>query len=460
MVGVLGTVALVDGASSATADNKAREGATALNRELTEITRAIPYPQLNSADITTALQARPGLADSSSAAGYTIERRNFAYTLAISACSVDDAKDALGSHAGDVIFCPENTVTGTKDRNPDDYRRVTLTLTWKNSAREETARQTVLVTNPAGGLGPSVKDLRIVAPTTTTITDPLITSADFAADTTATPTSVEWYVNGAAQGQATGSGTTWAFTWPISNFLDGTYLVQARAFNEDGRSGLARTLTIVLNRQAPLAPSGVGAGRNGTGSDVDAEWLANGEGDVLGYRVYRTSGGTTERVCPPAADGSAAFLESLSCIDQSAPSSGPVEYAVAAIDTGPNGAREGTRTSVTVAEGNTRPATPTGLTACAGGTADCNGPDGSPAPSGTTALTWTAATDPDAGDAIAFYRVYRDGTGYGNRYDRLYPTGGSLVWIDSGTGGAAHDYRVTAVDTNFAESTQTTAVTQ
>lgn len=460
LVGVLGTVALIDGASAATSDNKAREGATALGRELTELTRAIAYTKLDPTQVPAELQTRPGLADSSGAAGYTIARRGFTYTLTVSACSVDDAKDALGAHGG-VTFCPESTATGTKDRNPDDYRRVTLTLTWTSRGNQESARQTVLVTNPAGGLGPSVKDLRVVAPATTTITDGTITSASFNVDTSATPQSVEWYVNGAAQGAASGGGTAWSFSWPIASFLDGTYLVQARAFDADGRSGVARVLTVVLNRSAPAAPAGVGAGRNGNGSHVDVEWHANGEGDVLGYRVYRTSGSTTERVCPPTGAGADAFLErTLSCVDESAPAGGPLEYKVVALDTGSNGVREGAGTTVTVVEGNTPPPAPTSLTACAGGSPGCNGPDGAPAPTGTTVLSWAASSDPDAGDSIQFYRVYRDGTGYGARTARLYPTGATLVWIDSSTGGTTHDYRVTAVDTNFGESAQAGPVTQ
>ena len=453
LVGVLGTVALIDGASATTASNKAREGATALAREMTELTRSIPYTKLDATEIAAELQSRPGLADSSAAAGYTLERRNFTFTVSVTACSVDDAKDALGSHAGAVSYCPESATTGTKDRNPDDYRRVTIALTWTRSGKQETARQTTLVTNPAGGLGPSVKDFQIQAPASATITDPAIVSAGFDLQTSSTPNSVEWYVNGSAQGVATGSGTNWNFTWPVSSFLDGTYLVQARAFNEEGRSGVARVMTVVLNRVPPQAPTGVNAGRNGTGSDVDVEWHANGEGDVIGYRVYRVTGSGTERACPPAAS-SDSFLESeLSCIDSSAPAGGPLEYEVAAIDRDDQGqVRESVRTRVLVAEGNTRPEAPTGLATCAGGTLGCNGPDGTPAPSGTTVFSWTGSTDPDVGDTVAFYRVYVDGSGYSARRDRLYPTRGPLVWVDDETGGATHDYRVTAVDQDFAES--------
>lgn len=459
LVGVLGTVALIDGASATTANNRAREGATALSLEMVELARAIPYAQLDPAQIEAELQSRAGLADSDpGAAGYTLERRGFTFAVSVSACSVDDAKDGHGSHGGGVVtFCPESTGIGTKDRNPDDYRRVTLTLTWERNGRQESARQTTLVTNPSGGLGPSVKDLQALPPVPASleITDPALASASFDVDTSATPASVEWYINGAPQGAATGSGTDWTFTWSLSGFLDGTYLVQARAFNEEGRSGVARVTTAVLNRFRPLAPSGVGAGRNGNGSDVDVEWHANGEGDVIGYRVWRTDAAGTpiERACPPAAS-SESFLEGkLSCVDQAAPADGPLHYTVVALDRDPEGVvSEGAVTTAAILEGNTPPAAPTGLAVCAGGTTGCNDPDGQPAPLGTTVVTWEPATDPDAGDSVQFYRVYRDGTDYGARVDRLYASAGSLIWIDDDTDGTPHDYRVSAVDESFGES--------
>lgn len=455
LVGVLGTVALVDGAGAATDGNRAREGATALAREIVEVTRALEYEQLTAAGIEAGLQARPGLADASGAPGYTLRRRGFTYTVSVGACAVDDAKDALGSHGGAVTFCPESSATGSVDRNPDDYRRVTVTLSWRAGGRDESGRQTALITNPAGGLGPSVKDLQPVAPASATITDPALASATFDVDTSSTPASLEWYVNGAPQGTATGSGTDWGFTWPLGGVLDGTYLVQARAFNEEGRSGVARVVTVVLNRFRPLAPSGVGAGRNGNGDHVDVEWHANGEADVIGYRVWRLSatGGPAERACPPAASSQSFVEGALSCVDEAAPATGVPQYAVVALDRDPAGdVAEGAQAVVGVAEGNAPPAAPGGLSACAGGAQGCNDPQGEPAPAGTTVLTWDPATDPDSGDSVRFYRIYRDGTGYGARYDRLYATGSPLVWVDDATGGQPHEYRVSAVDERFGES--------
>jgi len=80
---------------------------------------------------------------------------------------------------------------------------------------------------------------------------------------------------------------------------------------------------------------------------------------------------------------------------------------------------------------------------------------------GTTILRWTAPSpeDPDPGDSIAFYRIYRDGTVVANRYDRT-GTGADVTYTDTQTDGIAHTYYVTAVDTQLAESPMLGPVTK
>lgn len=471
LVGVLGTVSLVDGAGQATSDNRAREGATNLSREILEVVRSVRYSELTESGIRGALGGRASLADSSTAAGYTIGRRGTTYTITVSACSTDDPKDGLGAHPSTVAFCADSTTTGTRDRNADDYRRVAITVAWSAGGREKRSRQNTVVTNPAGGLGPTVTGLVQTSPSQSPITSPSdIASASFGVTTSRTPATVRWSINGNQQGTATGSGTSWSFTWPLVKadgvtpaFQDGTYLVQAQAFDEEGRSGAVRSLTVVLNRSTPLSPSGFAGGRNGKGSDVDLEWHASGEGDVFRYRVYRSdaSGARGDRACPPAADGAGAFLErTTACVDQGA--SGTSHYIAVALDLDPNGnLREGAATSpLSTPGGNSAPSTPGSLSICSGGSAGCNASDGTPAPSGTTVLSWAQSSDPDAGDSVQFYRLYRDGTGYGSRYDRLYAGGSTLTWIDSNTAGASHSYSVSAVDGGFAESALAGPVTK
>jgi hypothetical protein len=71
-----------------------------------------------------------------------------------------------------------------------------------------------------------------------------------------------------------------------------------------------------------------------------------------------------------------------------------------------------------------------------------------------TTIRWSkpSPADPDTGDSIAFYRVYRDGVSINDRYERWYDSSPTITWQDTLTDGIAHTYYVTAVDTHYAES--------
>ena len=77
-------------------------------------------------------------------------------------------------------------------------------------------------------------------------------------------------------------------------------------------------------------------------------------------------------------------------------------------------------------------------------------------PNGDTRLTWQRPSpeDPDAGDSISFFRIYRDGVTMANRFERWFDFSGSptVTWTDTATNGVLHSYWVTSVDQNFAES--------
>ena len=436
LVGVLGMVTMIDGANATTSKTKAREGATHLGRQILEISRSIPYRDLTSAAVEAELTSRPGLADAKPGSpGYQILSRKFTYDVAIGVCSLDDPKDRMGTHNVAVTFCPGNDglpsgAPPPKDRNPDDFRRVAVTLSWtaRPGAVTDTTRQTTIVTNPVGGLGPSVIDLKmrsLLSPITGATpelanTEPLLAKFDVKTDLSAE--TVLWSINGAVQGSASGSGTEWSFDWPFvradgsPTVFDGTYLVRAEAFDEEGRTGTADLETVVVNRMLPLPPTQVEGGRNLNGNRVDVEWQASPEPDVVGYRVYRstTAGVLGTRVCPAGTTDN--FTTKTSCLDEDAPAPllselGIAEpslyYTVVALDrTTPGGAlREGLPSGIgPIAEGNTAPTKPSGLTACTGGAPDCNDADGQPAPTGTTVLAWNPSTD---ADGIKFYRVYR-----------------------------------------------------
>ena len=71
---------------------------------------------------------------------------------------------------------------------------------------------------------------------------------------------------------------------------------------------------------------------------------------------------------------------------------------------------------------------------------------------GSTELTWNAAggTSPSPD----FYRIYRDGIEYANRYDTAGHTGDpTITWTDTQTGGTTHTYYVTTASPGLVEST-------
>ena len=87
------------------------------------------------------------------------------------------------------------------------------------------------------------------------------------------------------------------------------------------------------------------------------------------------------------------------------------------------------------------PSPPTGLQ----GTANADG---------SKTLTWTP---PAGGNPVAFYRIYRDGVEYTQRYD---VTGDSTPsYTDPSGDGLQHSYYITAVSTNLAESSYVGPVT-
>lgn len=466
LVGVLGVVAMVDGASAVSSRTKAREGSTNVARSIVEVGRSVPYRSLTAPALLDALNARAALSDALPAAGHTVASREFFYDVTLQVCSMDDSKDGLGVDDGTVEFCPESdhaaSAVDAKDRNPDDYKRVGVTLQWERGSGSETAKQTSLISNPVGGLGPSV--VRLEAPALSgnplTVTSADTSSVVFNAQTSTDAAQMNWSVNGDIQGAANPVGASerdWTFTWNINSptyFHDCTYVVQAEAYDDKGRAGSPKALTVVLNRAVPSKPNQLAGGRNGNGSMVDLEWLSNPECDVLGYSVYSgpsSSGPWTEVTC---LGQSGSYQEKTDCLDEGAPASDPLWYYVVGVDTPPGGGapREGTASDpLLISVGNNVPTTPTGVNACLGGTSGCNEPDGTPSSDSVTVVRWDPATDPD-GDSILFYRIYRDGTTYAERVGVFFPGDGGLAWTDPDSPNGTHVYRVTAVDDKYAES--------
>ena len=133
LVGVLGVVSMVEGANAVTSKTKAREGGTNVARSIIEVSRSIRYSDLTATELLDALSSRPGLADvKPGVTGHQIKSRNVEYETTLTVCSLDDPQDGLGSHTGPVAYCADSDVPAVgvnTDRNPDDYKRVRVTLT-------------------------------------------------------------------------------------------------------------------------------------------------------------------------------------------------------------------------------------------------------------------------------------------------------------------------------------------
>lgn len=474
-VGILGMVAMIDTSNATTAKNKSREGATNLGRAVMEIARGMSFKDLTQAQLATTLQSRTGLNDASPASGYQISSRDHIYELTASVCSLDDAKDGLGTHevTADPPYCSDSATLPmgqtARDRNPDDYRRVRLTFTWETNGVAYTMRQTGQITNPVGGLGPSVVTLTPAPPASSNITTALA-SATFNVTTSLSSRNVDWSINGAKKGTATGSGLSWSFVWQLDAtksdgspvYPDCTYTLEAEAFDNLDRSGAAKALTVNLNRDDALAPTGFEGGRNLNESRVDLQWLPGPECDLRGYRVYR--GTSTGAINTLVSSCSIATPDVTQCVDEDAPEPAAEQtlyYQVVGLDSDPatGNPRESAHKSpiLTISEGNTQPSAPPTVSACAGGNPGCADIEGNVAPAGTNAISWSASTD---ADGIYFYRIYRGGSTYANRYDVLYPVAGKpLVFIDPNPASGSNTYYVSAVDTRFGESPLTGEVT-
>lgn len=477
LIGVLGTVTMIDGANALTGRTKAREGGTALARSVLEIARGIPYRELTAERVVAELDSRAGMADAApGVAGHQVASRGFTYTVTPTVCAMDDPKDNLGDHDElGVVFCSDTDTrgagAGVSDRNADDYRRVTVDLSWNDvPSHSDAVRQLGVIANPVGGLGPSVTSLTPRDPASDRI-ETTESTPTYDVTTSAPADTVGWLVGGARRGVAddSGHGTAWTFTWDLGpvntpKFVDCTYVLQAEAFDEKGRAGASKALVVTLNRRRPFAPRLFAGGRNfsNTGGfhKVDLQWAPNQECDVKGYEVYRGTApnAVNNRVCEVDVG------EPTECVDLTAP---PVQagvtlyYQVLALDKEPDGdVGYGDRSALLpINETNAGPpSTPAGVSICTGGSPGCFDIDGELAPSNSPVLSWQPSTDQAQG-GVAFYRVYRDGQAYGDRLDILFPVPNKpLVFIDA-TATGPHTYRVSAVDELFGESPLSDEVT-
>lgn len=468
-VGLLAGYLLLNVAVHASAAVRARDGAVSLARQITEDARSIPYSQLSNATIVSQLQAMPGLAStSSSGSPWTIVRNGVTYTVTATETTYNDSKDPSGQPCSSASPC--------------DFKQVTATVGWTTyQGLHHQVSETATMTRAGQDPGPAATGLQLLqsqwgttgitgsGPNAPVVTSSSVTSLQFQVTAPTGTTAILWSLNGAGQaswnGSApSGSSTTWVSApWSIpvsgsSPVYDGTYTVGAQAEDATGVLGPGVTIQVRLIRSVPSAPAVTGYGFNqnlmvsGTPTTAaEFRWNPNPELNVVGYDVINPAGTvicqTSTSTTYPASCGTSAWCSTVNaCVDLSPPSetASNLTYRISALYYDANNTlQQGTAQSVTLASGApTAPATPTALA----GTTQLDG---------SAILTWT----PSSGGATAsFYRIYRDGDNYTNRYDTIAASSCSTTCtyhdINRST---SHSYWVTAVGgttpgSNMAES--------
>jgi prepilin-type N-terminal cleavage/methylation domain-containing protein len=476
--GLLSLLAMVDIANRTTATNRVRQESDSLAREVVENARQLGYTQLLPSALAATLQPQiPGA--TLSGANLMVARNGYTFKVSFSACSLDDPSDGYGNHdstpVSGGVWCPDVAANGAADSNPDDYKRLSVTVSPTGLRTTPAVQQTVLIYDRPTR-GPAVSCLS----TTTTCpgsnaTYTSGTSQAFNVTNTALASAVQWLVNGnpPPTGQLpTGavdpyqpSATTTTFTWnfPIA---DGTYSITALGFDANGNSGTRSTLQITLNRHYAIAPTTFNAGWNSQVNGVDMQWVPSVDQDILYYEVDHQYGNNAASVV-----ASCSQVKGLTCTDSTAISPNPPAvptcqsppqayttsnlYWVVGVDTAPGGGpRVSTQLSpkIDANKCDHPPSAPAGLTSSLAG--------------GATTLRWSppsAPVDPDTGDSIQEWRIYRWPTGQSvqfpaSRLNLIGALDSSGSWVTSFTdggadpGGVAQSYCVTAVDTHMGES--------
>ena len=450
LVGVLGTVALIDTSLAVGETSRSREAATNLTREIVETAREIDYDALLTATAPAALQAKDGLADeNASLPGWQLTRRGVTYTVTVESCIFDDPKDGNFATNNGAGYCP-GLGSGSTDSNGDDYRKLTVSAAWAGKR----VRLIANVVNPAGGFGPRITSVASSPVVNTNLVIPVSGSTTSLAMTVGTTpaTSLNWDAGDSKSGgqmSNVNGATTWQFHWSLGTPADPStytcattvgwvpdgpaYQMTFQPFDTSGTPGDLRTQTIAIDRSAPYRLCNFAGGRNPQhGGVVDLQWRASFEGDVVSYSVWRKkqSDEATDRLVCPA-------VRATECTDDDPPGSGALEYYVRPQqDNFALNQALGPQTDLIVPAVDSADTAPTA--------------PGSPAltAGAQPTITWTASQDDGA---VIFYRIYRDGQAIAQRYGKT-SNGTTLEFIDKDAGGSSHTYFVSAVDDGFAES--------
>ena len=454
VVGAGGAFALIDSANRSVTFNSSRVGATNLARELTEYARTTDYDLLQPDQIVTGLRKHSSIAGAMTGGNGRSSAGPCRTRSAPDVCTFDDPKDGLATQAPTNACSAVAAVPNAPaESNPDDFRRVTYTLSWNARGRPGSVTQTALIVNPSGGLGPRIT--KFGEPTAQVTGDSWTWGPSSLTPLESTPAaSVHWTTDdgtsgGINSGDATGGQTVWTFTWNFGTAFstsspwvrDGSYTVQVQGFSTQGVPGEAVLKTIHINRHVPGTVSGFIGGYNASRNVVDMRWNPYDERDLQGYIVVREADG--KQICP----ASGSVQQGLSCTDLHPLAAGS-RYTLVATDcvdlkNGVNCTRPGVPAYIgpILGTGGTATSEPTGLAATV--------VDGKPT------LTWTAPAG-----TIRFYRIYRadKGTNVQDRYDETNTNQPTYADPNPGTA-SEHTYWVTAVDQSFNESPLSAPIT-
>jgi prepilin-type N-terminal cleavage/methylation domain-containing protein len=493
VVGLGALLQLLITADHTISTTRLRQVETSLAREVLEDSRELASTQLTQTAIASALQSvvpQATVSGSNLVVTRTVSSGTpTSFDIAFNVCDLDAPSDGYGNHgpppASGGVWCADVASNGTQDSNPNDYKRVSVTVT-PSDRSTPVIRQTILIySRPVNG--PAVSCLS----TSTACPGPDVTvtsgsSLTFNVRTTTTATRIQWLVNGnlppSAQIPSTAtdpyapSGASSSFTW---NFpaADGTYAITAVAYDANGNSGTRSTVVVSLNRHEVIAPTSFNAGWNDLTGGVEIQWIPSVDQDVLYYRVYRKYGTNAAQLVTTC--GTSGNVTGTSCADAPQPTLAPPIpsarpnpctsssqsytttdlYWVVGVDTDPStrAPRESTARSPQVDANlcNHQPYAPTTLSGTLSG--------------GQLALTWNAPSPPapDSWQSIQAWRVYRWPSNRavqvpGDRYQLVGNSPAVTRYTDSSPdpGGVQQSYCVTAVDTRLNESPCSPVLTQ
>ncbi len=197
--GLLTLLTMVNVANRTTGTNRVRQETDSLAREVVENARELGYTQLLSSALATTLQPQiPGATVSGT--NLMVARNGYTFQVSFNVCSLDDASDGYGNHTyapvTGGVWCPDVAASGTTDTNPDDYKRLSVTVAPTGIRTTPRVQQTILIYNRPTR-GPAISCLSTTAACPgSNVTYTSGTAQAFNVTTTSVASAIEWLVNG------------------------------------------------------------------------------------------------------------------------------------------------------------------------------------------------------------------------------------------------------------------------